>query len=302
MKVYLDCFPCFLRQTLDAVRFVTQDEKIHEEVVRQVLELVRCTDARHTPPAIGQQIHRVIRRATGNLDPYRHRKHGSNTLALKLYPSLRDRIRESHHPLETAVRLAIAGNVIDFGIYSSLAATDVTGAVESALANGWDAGCLEEFTQAVNDAHTILYIGDNAGEVVFDRLLIEQLPHEKVTFAVKGSPVINDATMEDAEMAGLTRLVEVVENGSDAPGTILEDCSAEFRERFERSDLIIAKGQGNYESLSGVDKDVFFILKAKCPVIAADLDCDIGQMILRRSTVASKAIPCDRKEQIDAKP
>jgi predicted nucleic acid-binding Zn ribbon protein len=96
--------------------------------------------------------------------------------------------------------------------------------------------------------------------IVFDRLLIEELPHEKVTFGVKGSPVINDATMEDAEMTGLTRLVEVVENGSDAPGTILEGCSGGFRERFERSDLIIAKGQGNYESLSGVDKDMFSAL------------------------------------------
>jgi hypothetical protein len=301
MRVYLDCFPCFLRQTLDAIRSVTGDEKVHEEVVRQVLELMCRTDAHRTPPAIGQEIHRVIRRVTGNPDPYRQRKHDSNVLAMRLYPQLNERIRNSSNRLETAVRLAIAGNIIDFGLYSSLEAADVTEAIDRALADDWDAGCLEEFAQAVNDARSILYIGDNAGEIVFDRLLIEELPQEKMTYAVKGSPVLNDATMEDAEMTGLTRLVKVVENGSDAPGTILEACSAGFREHFEQSDLITAKGQGNYECLNEVRKDMFFILMAKCPVIAADLGCDMGQMILRRSRLANRAIHRDREEQTDAR-
>jgi len=301
MKVYLDCFPCFLRQTLDAIRFVTADQKVHEEVVRQVLELMCRTDAHRTPPAIGQEIHRVIRRVTGNPDPYRQRKDDSNALAMKLYPQLKDRIRDSCNPLETAVRLAIAGNIIDFGLYSSLKTTNVTEAIDRALADGWDGRCLEQFAQAVNDAREILYIGDNAGEIVFDRLLIEELPHEKLTFAVRGSPDLNDVTRQDAQTVGLTRLVEVIENGSDAPGTILETCSADFRHRFERSDLVIAKGQGNYECLNEVGKDMFFILMAKCPVIAADLGCDMGQMILRRSLVADRAIHYDRKEQSNAR-
>jgi uncharacterized protein with ATP-grasp and redox domains len=301
MQVYLDCFPCFLRQTLDAVRLVTDDEAIHERVMRQVLELVCRTDAHQTPPAIGQQIHRMIRQVTGNPDPYRQRKHDSNTLALGLYSQMKNLIRGSANPLETAMRLAIAGNIIDFGLYSNIEVADVTQALDRALADGWDAGCLEEFTRAVNDARTILYIGDNAGEIVFDRLLIEELPQEKITFAVKGVPVLNDATMEDAEMTGLTNLVEVVENGSDAPGTILETCSAGFRQHFEQSDLVIAKGQGNYECLNEVDKDVFFILMAKCPVIAADLSCERGQMILRRSSVAGGTIPRGGKEQTDAR-
>jgi uncharacterized protein with ATP-grasp and redox domains len=280
---------------------VTADEAIHERVVRQVLELVRRTDARQTPPAIGQQIHRVIRQVTGNPDPYRQRKHDSNMLAMQLYPQLKDRIRSSRNPLETAVRLAIAGNVIDFGLYSSLEAAEVTATIDRALVNGWDAGCLEAFARAVNDAGNILYIGDNAGEIVFDRLLIEELPQDKITFAVKGAPVLNDATMEDAEMTGLTDLVEVVANGSDAPGTILEACSAGFRRHFEQSDLVIAKGQGNYECLNDASKDVFFILMAKCRVIATDLGCDRGQMVLRRSGMAGGTLPHSRKEQTDAR-
>jgi uncharacterized protein with ATP-grasp and redox domains len=288
MRVFLDCFPCFRRQTLDAVRFATNDEQVHERVMRQVLILIDNIDARQTPPAMGQQIHRMVRQMTGNADPYRQRKHDSNALAMKLCPQLKQRIRSSSHPLGTAMRLAIAGNVMDFGVYSSLDDADVAKAVESAWVGGLDTACLGQFAQAVSEARAILYLGDNAGEIVFDRLLIEELPPGKVTFAVKGSPVLNDATREDAEMVGLVRLVEVVENGSDAPGTILEDCSAEFRQRFDQSDLVIAKGQGNYECLSGIDKDMFFLLTVKCPVIARDLGCDVGQMILRRGGMATE--------------
>lgn len=301
MRVYLDCFPCFLRQTLAAARFVTDDEAIHAQVVHQVLELLRCTDARQTPPAIGQQIHRLIRKVTGDSDPYQKKKRSSNQLALGLYPQLKDKIRGSATPLETAVRLAIAGNVIDFGICHSLDAVALSEAIDSALADEWNADLLGAFAQAVNDARDILFIGDNAGEIMFDRLLIEELPCEKVTYVVKGAPVINDATREDAAMVGMIDLVEVIDNGSDAPGTLLDDCSAEFRRRFEQSDLVLAKGQANYESLSGIDKDMFFILKAKCPVLAADLGCEMGQMILRRSKIADRVVHRGRREQTDAR-
>jgi uncharacterized protein with ATP-grasp and redox domains len=149
---------------------------------------------------------------------------------------------------------------------------------------------VEAFRNAVSQAERILYLTDNAGEIVLDRLLIEQLPTEQVTVAVKGAPVINDATMEDALLAGLPRIVEVIDNGSDAPGTILEACSQAFRERFEDADLIVSKGQGNYETLSDSDKNIFFILKAKCPVIAKDLGCEVGAMILRRSRAFSDIV------------
>jgi uncharacterized protein with ATP-grasp and redox domains len=110
-----------------------------------------------------------------------------------------------------------------------------------------------------------------------------------VTVAVRGAPVINDVTIADTQPAGIPGLVEVVDNGSDAPGTILDDCSAEFQRRFDEADLIIAKGQGNYETLSEVEKDIFFMLKAKCPVIARDLACHVGGLILRRSRHAPVA-------------
>jgi uncharacterized protein with ATP-grasp and redox domains len=141
----------------------------------------------------------------------------------------------------------------------------------------------EDFGKAVNESESILYLADNAGEIVFDRLLIEQMPTEKVTVAVKGSPVINDATIEDAIHAGLPQIVDVIENGSDAPGTILENCSQAFRDHFAKADLVVAKGQGNYETLSDVNKNIFFILKAKCPVISRNIGCEVGEMILQKT-------------------
>jgi len=283
MRIFLDCIPCFVRQALDSARLATDDEQIHEQVVRETLRLAADLDIGQSPPAIGQQIHRLIRKLIDNDDPYRRIKKQFNNLALKLYSGLRKQIVSSDDRLETAVRLAIAGNIIDFGVKTSLTESDLKETIAQSLNGHFNNNQIQEFKDVVMTAEKILYLADNSGEVVFDRLLIEQLPYEKITVVVKGTPVINDATMEDANVAGLTRIVEVIDNGSDAPGTILESCSEEFRRRFAEADLIIAKGQGNYETLSDSDKNIFFILKAKCPVIASDLGCEVGDMILQRS-------------------
>jgi hypothetical protein len=283
MHIYLDCIPCFVRQSLDAARHATQDPHIHEHVVREVLRMANDLDMNQSPPRIGQQIHRLIRELTGVEDPYCKVKNQFNNASMKLYSKMRQFIIGSDNPLDKAIRLAIAGNIIDFGVIGTLQESDLETAIIECLSTDFTNVQLAPFRRAVNDAAEILYIADNAGEIVFDRLLIEQLPIEKVTVTVKGSPVINDATMEDAVFSGLPRIVEVIDNGSDAPGTILENCSEYFQSRFEKADLIIAKGQGNYETLSDVDKNIFFILKAKCSVIARDIGCKVGEMIFQKT-------------------
>jgi uncharacterized protein with ATP-grasp and redox domains len=283
MQIYLDCIPCFVRQALEAARLATDDEQIHESVVRAVLQSAADLDMCQSPPVIAQEIHRLIRELVGKDDPYQPLKRRFNELALKLYPELRKLVIGSEDRLETAVRLAIAGNVIDFGVTGSLEKTDLEAAISKSLAADLSGAQMKLFQEALTDAKEILYLADNAGEIIFDRLLIEQLPFEKLVVAVKGRPIINDATMEDAYLAGLPKIVEVIDNGSDGPGTILESCSDCFRQRFANADLIIAKGQGNYESLSEVGKNIFFVLKAKCPVIARHLGCEVGDMILQKS-------------------
>ena len=266
---------------------ITSDEAIHERLLREVLRVLGEMDLRQSPPAMAQRIHRLIRELTGESDPYLAAKDRFNRLGLNIYPELKARVEHSADPLETAIRLAIAGNVIDMGVNNHLGDEEVHEAIDHALKSPFDAD-LAAFREATLSAKDILYLADNAGEIVFDKLLIEQLPLEKVTVAVKGSPIINDATMADAETAGLAELVEIIDNGSDAPGTILDDCSKAFRQRFDETDLVIAKGQGNYETLSDVNKDIFFILKAKCPVISRNLDCEVGSLVLWRSTVTVK--------------
>ncbi len=284
MRTYLDCIPCFIRQVLDAVRMTSDDQQVQLQVLRQALRLASEVDLTQSPPAMAQQIHRYIRELTTNPDPYVKLKDKFNKIALQMYPDLRTRIEQSADPLETAVRLAIAGNIIDFGVSSNIEESQVQKTVAESLEAPLDLNALADFRKAVTEAKSILYLGDNAGEIVFDRLLVEQLPHQKITFVVKNGPVINDATMEDALITGMTDVVEVIDNGSDAPGTILESCSEQFRDRFDKTELIIAKGQGNYETLSDVDKDIFFLLRAKCSVAAGHIGCEIGDMVLSKNT------------------
>jgi len=281
MRTFIDCIPCFVRQALDAVRLATDDPAVHERVLREVLREAADLDLREPPPEMGRRIHGLIRRLTGRDDPYASAKRRFTDAALRLHPELARRVAGSADPLATAVRLAIAGNVIDMGVRSDLEESHLHEAVERAL----DApliGSVEDLRRAVDGAERILFLADNAGELVFDRLLIEQWPPGRTTVAVRGAPVINDATRADAEAAGLADLVEVIDNGSDAPGTVLAHCDDAFRRRFADADLLVAKGQGNYETLSETDKDIFFILQAKCPVIARDLGCEVGSLLLRR--------------------
>ncbi len=280
MRTYFDCVPCFVRQVLDSVRMTTDDEQIQEKVLRQALSLASKMDMSQSPPAMAQKIHRFIREITGVKDPYLEVKNRFNKLALRMYPELKQQVETSADPLETAVRLAIAGNIIDFGVNSVIEQSQVEKTIAESLTEPLDMEAMEEFRDATSQAEDILYLGDNTGEIVFDRLLIEQLPYEKITFAVKGCPILNDATIEDAQIVGLTDIVNVIDNGSDAPGTILESCSEAFRRRFDKSDLIIAKGQGNFETLCDVDKNLFFMLRPKCVVLARHLGCEIGSLVL----------------------
>jgi uncharacterized protein with ATP-grasp and redox domains len=233
---------------------------------------------------MGRIIHRYVKEVSNNSDPYKEVKEKFNNAAKLLCDELQLEkfIESSEDPFGTAVRIAIAGNIIDFGVTSSIDENKVKETVEACLEADIKGNASRELMEAVYKAKKILYLGDNAGEIVFDKLLIKRLPCEKITFVVKGEPIINDATMEDAEKVGMTELVNVIDNGADIPGTILRYCSLEFREKFEEADLIISKGQGNYETLSEIsNKKIFFLLKAKCPVIAEDLQCQVGDIVLK---------------------
>lgn len=283
MKTFFDCIPCLIRQSLDSLRLATDDERIHEQILREALHATSRMDLNQPPPVMAQIVNRRVCELCPNGDPYWEIKKRFNQLALDLLPNFQRRLADTSNRWETAVRLAIAGNVMDLAVKSGLDESEVQVSITRSLHEPL-VGNIAEFAAAVAEAQSILYLTDNAGEIVFDRLLIEQLPRERVTVAVRGMPVINDATLEDAEAAGLTGLVRVIDNGSDAPGTLLDDCSETFQREFAEADLIIAKGQGNFETLDGTPSNIYFLLRVKCPVIARDIGSPVGRMVLKPSS------------------
>jgi uncharacterized protein with ATP-grasp and redox domains len=258
------------------------DISVHEQIIRDVLHWTGAMDLNQTPPAMAQRIHRRLREITGGNDPYRQAKDRLNNLALELIPELRAKIESSNDPLAMAARLAIVGNIMDMGINENLTEADVRHAANLTLTEPFF-GELDRFRQAITEAQSVLYLADNAGEIAFDQLLVEQISSKHVTVVVRGAPVINDATLIDAQAVGLDKIVEVIDNGSDAPGTILSDCRPEFRQRFAEADLIIAKGQGNFETLSNESGNLFFLFKVKCSVIAKHVEQPIGTQVLTQS-------------------
>ena len=280
MQTYLDCYPCFVRQALEAARQLGADEQKQKIVLERVLELLKGIDLSFTPPQIGDQVHHLVRRELGDSDPYRSFKGSATREALALLPRLRKVLSQAEDPLETGVRLSIAGNIIDAGIYSTY---ELWPTVQRVLSQPFAVEDLDALRQSLLRVPSVLYLADNAGETVFDRLLIECL-EVPVLYALKGGPILNDATVEDARMAEVDRVAQLLSTGSNAPGTILERCSERFQGMFDEAPLVIAKGQANYETLSEQGSKVFFLLQAKCPVIARDLGVPVGGLVLRRGS------------------
>jgi uncharacterized protein with ATP-grasp and redox domains len=280
MKTYLDCYPCFLRQALDAARYAGADHELQRGILQQVLDTLRSLDPETTPPEIGDAIHRIVREETGGTDPYARPKQEATEQALALYPRLKGLVEEATDPLATALRLAIAGNIIDLAPHSSY---DLWATVERVLDQPFAIDDSQAFRRSLASTDTLLYLADNAGETVFDRVLIETLD-KPVIYAVKGGPILNDATREDAIAAGLDQVAEVVSTGSDAPGTVLRLCSSDFRRRYEEARMIAAKGQANYETLSNEGERLFFLLQTKCEVIAQDAGVPQASILLKQGS------------------
>jgi hypothetical protein len=268
-----------LRQSIEAARHAGATDPQVRALLQSVLQTIMGLDERATPPEIAGVIHRTVRKTLEIEDPYVEEKEKSTQDALAIYADL-NKLAGNGSDVETLLRIAIAGNIIDAGVGGRHEALWET--VERVLAQPFAIDDSGKLIREMGRHARILYLADNAGETVFDRVFIEKIGNA-VTYVVKGHPVLNDATLNDALAAGLDRCATLVDNGSDAPGTVLDSCSREFKRMFESSDLILAKGQANYESLSHAGKKVFCLLQVKCPVIARDIGVPVGSVVVRRS-------------------
>jgi uncharacterized protein with ATP-grasp and redox domains len=284
-----DCLHCSLKQALSAARAAGADEATQMRTVRAALEAMSGFDLERTPAHNSTLALWAAHRALQNSDPFLTQKQRYNQLALRLLPRLSALVASADDRLEAAVKVAVAGNVIDLGILGQLSGhdVDVQGAISAVFSDGLAIDHLPALRTALSEARTVLYLGDNAGEIVFDRVLVREIADSgiDVVFAVKGQPILNDVTFADAETVGMEQVARVISTGSGEIGVPLESCSDAFRLEFAATDLIISKGQGNFESLDDVEGPIFFMLKAKCEVTAAALGVRYGEMVLLKSPV-----------------
>jgi hypothetical protein len=285
MQTKLDCVPCFQQQALRAARATGAPEDVQKLILRKVVSAVAAADWNSTPIDLGMPIHRIVRRALGIDDPFATQKQEATEAALAYVPQLRKRIRQADDPLRMAVRIAIAGNIIDLGALESF---DLDETLEHVASADFAIDHYAQFEDALSQAESVLLFADNAGEIVFDRLLLETIAlrsSPEVTLVVKSGPFINDATIEDALASGLDEIPNLqmreVSNGDDDSAPAYT--SDQIDQWIVSHDVTIAKGQANYEALSE-RSDVYFLLMAKCPCVADAIGVSVGDVILQHSS------------------
>ena len=281
MQTYLDCIPCFMEQALSTARLATDEKKEIKEILDLIGEMIQDVDMEKSPPAFARKLYKNIKNMTATPDPFAEQKQEHIKKAQKIYPHMKEPLDESENRLLTAVKLAIAGNVIDLGMDNAFSIEED---MLQSLHNDLVINDFAKFKEKIETGDDILYIGDNTGEAVFDKILLEELDN-KITFIFREKPIINDITGQEAHQIGIDEVAKIQSSGTSAPGTVLETCSDDFLERLDEADLIISKGQGNYETLSTIDVPAFFLLKAKCPVIAQDIGVEQGAHLLMSNNI-----------------
>jgi len=261
-----DCIECLV---LQADKLIEKHKINHDdakEIMSRFNSYMESNGARHlTTPEAACFLHRLVKQKTQTGDLYQMEKEFYNQLLLGYEEELRNVIARSDDPFQTALRYALAGNIIDFGPPKPF---DVMQVLPQAASIVPAIDHSEMLHDEITKASMVLYLGDNAGEIVLDKLFIETINHPNLWFATRGDYIINDITLEDAEKVGMTNVAKVISNGYDAPSTILDRCSPEFKDIFEKADIVISKGQGNLEGLiDNLDKKIFFLLLVKCHVI-----------------------------------
>lgn len=273
----LRCKDCLLRSYHALFRKFNITGKVRNEFLNAFDEIAKTQHFGSTPE-MQHKLNGVFRTLSGIADAFEAEKAESNRVAEMLYETWQPRVTEAPDPFSMALRLSIAGNIMDYGAADSF---DIHKTIENVMNVSFAIDHSAKLKQKLQRAASVLYLGDNAGEIVFDRLLLETVAHPNVSFTVRGGPALNDVTLKEAEETGIHRVAKVIDSGFDAPSTILKKSSHEFRDIFRSADLIISKGQGNLEGLIDEnDPRIFFLLMIKCDVMAEKLEVNKGSFIV----------------------
>ncbi|MDO5824256.1 DUF89 domain-containing protein [Methanobrevibacter sp.] len=283
MKISYECGPCFLRQAREALDLSTDDETLKMEVMEEIFKyLGENFKSGANSNSTGSTIHKLIKQKTCCSDPYYKEKLEGNKIALKYLPEV-NKILNENDSLENHVKIAILGNILDFGAFTL--DDDVESVIKSSLKKDLAIKDIEEFENSLKTHDKVLYLVDNTGEIVFDKLLLAKIKEYglDITIAVKSEPILNDACRADALDVGLDEFGRIVDIGAGTVGYVDSEISDEFREIFDSHEFVISKGMGNYEGLTEIDiskKEVYFLLCVKCNTISRDIGANLHDMLL----------------------
>lgn len=286
MKINFKCYDCIFKLILELSEKLGDDNEKQKALANEMLgHFTRISEAGGSPPELLAHIWGEINvRESGCFDPMAEIKKNSTALALKLYPRLKQIVDTSENPFETAVCLAAAGNIIDYGINRDLDLSGVEQSIVSILEQPFDKEAVQKLKKAMDEADSIFYMLDNCGEAVIDRLVMEPYK-DKLTVGVRGRPVLNDVTPVDAIESGID-FAPIVDTGDATAGVSFTRSSKEFLEKLHSADIVIAKGQGNFESMEHIFKrPVYYLFRAKCEVITSLIGCPFNSIqIIPRNT------------------
>jgi len=277
MNIKSRCIPCMVQQAYNAATLATTDENKQKDIINEICELIPGIPETISPPALSRKIQDITVKHTGIKDPYKDIKEKNYNSTLRFVPYLKTYLESSKFPLEEAVRIAIAGNTIDLGANPDY---DIDAEINKLSSNNIILDDFHSFKTDTEKAETIIYIADNLEESIFDKLLIEKLQPKKIIYAVRSQPILNDITLEDIPKTRIGSLCTIIESGSVIAGTILSNCSEEFLKIFNEADVVISKGQGNFETLEDCQREIYFLFKVKCEVIEKYCGHPIGKSIL----------------------
>ncbi len=257
-------------------------EEKRNKIVSQAISSIAGIDLdKSFSPEITSNILRELAKESEVKDPFSTEKEESNQVLLSRYSEFKTKVETSIDKFDTALRYAIAGNIIDFGPTHRF---DVDETIERVFQTSFAVDDSEALEAAIKKAKTILYLGDNCGEIVMDKLFLETIGHPNVIFAVRDQPILNDATLKEAREVGLHEVASLITNGDNTPSTLLHRVSKEFLEIYRSADLIISKGMGNFEGLMEEnDPRLFYLLMIKCPVIGQKVGAEKGDFVVKRS-------------------
>lgn len=278
MKTYYECIPCLLQSIIRLFKNNLIPIDKHKIIIKRILEDLSKKIFSYSPPNIAQRMYKIIKNETGVEDLFKEIKYEYNKICMELYEKLKNRVNCNKNPLYESLKLSIIGNIIDFAPNFTFNLMDTISKFED---RDFAIDKSSLLFDDINNANKILFIGDNCGEIVFDKLFIEIINHRNIIYAVRGKPILNDSTQEDADFVSMTNVAKVIDTGTDIPGVDFGQSSSDFIINYRTADFIISKGQGNYESLCEIDnKKIYFLLMAKCDLVAKQLGVKKGDLIV----------------------